>query len=94
MPSVNQTEAFGQVQVDAMMLGTPVITTNLPGVRVPVRETKMGIIISSEDSLKLARAIQEIVKNKSTYSNSTLVQHARKIFDINKTYEFYDTLLQ
>ena len=37
MTSVNATESFGLVQVEAMLCGTPVVATNMPGVRQPVR---------------------------------------------------------
>lgn len=93
LPSVNSTEAFGMVQVDAILLGTPVIASNLPGVRVPVQETKMGIITESKNSDELSTAINKIISNKSYYSNQTLTTNARNIFDIHHTYQFFDTLL-
>ncbi len=67
LPSVNSTEAFGMVQVEAMRQGIPVIASNLPGVRVPIRKTGMGIIIPIKDSHALARAIGEIWNNKKKY---------------------------
>lgn len=93
LPSINQTEAFGQVQVDAMLLGTPVISTDLPGVRVPIQETKMGKIVRKQDAMQLAQAIQEVYTNKSKFSNAQLVENAHKIFDIHTTYTFYENLL-
>ena len=39
LPSINQTEAFGMVQAEAIA-GTPVIAGNLPGVRIPIKLTK------------------------------------------------------
>jgi len=67
LPSINSTEAFGMVQVEAMMMGVPVVASDLPGVRVPVRRTKMGLIVPCRDARQLARAIKSIVKNKKNF---------------------------
>ena len=93
LPSINQTEAFGMVQAEAMLAGTPVVASNLPGVREPIRLTKMGKIVDPENSKQIGQAIIEILKNKSKYSNEALVKNAEKIFNIKKTYSFYDQLL-
>ena len=42
VPSLNSTEGFGLVQVEAMSCGTPVVATDLPGVRVPVKTSGCG----------------------------------------------------
>lgn len=93
LPSINQTEAFGMVQAEAMIAGTPVIASNLPGVRIPIRLTKMGLIIKPKNSEQIAKAILEIFKNKNKYSNKILINNAQKIFDIKKVYEFYENLI-
>lgn len=67
LPSVNSTEAFGMVQVEAMMMGVPVVATNLPGVRIPIAKTGMGITVPIKNSEKLAFAIAEILMNKKKY---------------------------
>ena len=38
MPSLNRTDSFGLVQIEAMINGKPVAASNLPGIRVPVEE--------------------------------------------------------
>ncbi len=57
LPSLNSTEAFGMVQVEAMRAGVPVIATDLRGVRVPIRLTSAGELIPAGDSGACARAI-------------------------------------
>lgn len=94
LPSINQTEAFGMVQAEAMLCGTPVIASNLPGVRVPIQLTKMGIITPPKDSNATAKAITTITNNRNQYTNKKLVSKAKSIFDIKKIYRFYDKILR
>jgi glycosyltransferase involved in cell wall biosynthesis len=64
VPSLNSTEAFGLVQIEAMMNGVPCATSNLPGVRQPVKIHQMGKIFEIGDSNGLANTILEIVSNQ------------------------------
>ena len=59
VPSLNSTEAFGLVQIEAMMKGVRCITSNLPGVRQPVKIHKMGAIFPIGDAGELAQRILE-----------------------------------
>lgn len=93
LPSVNQTEAFGMVQVEAMLAGTPVIASNLPGVRIPLQLTKMGILVKPENPNQITKAIFKILKNRIEYSNQKLIDQAQKNFDIKKVYKFYVDLI-
>jgi glycosyltransferase involved in cell wall biosynthesis len=67
VPSLNSTETFGLVQIEAMIQGTPSIASNLPGVRVPPRLTGMGEVIPIGDSDALAEAILKIVEDPEKY---------------------------
>lgn len=93
LPSLNKTEAFGMVQVEAMLQGTPVIASNLPGVRVPIQLTKMGILTTPYNSLEIKNAILEVISHKKKYSNKKLVENVKKIFNPEKTYkEIYNVI--
>lgn len=94
LPSVNSTEAFGMVQVEAMMMGVPAIASDLPGVRVPIRETGMGMVVPLRSSDHIAEAIIEINNNRNKYSSSPLIEKVRNTFDMEKTGMFYERLLK
>lgn len=64
LPSINSTESYGMVQVESMDCGTPVVSVDLPGVRIPVRDTGMGLIVPPKDSESISRAIIEILNRK------------------------------
>jgi glycosyltransferase involved in cell wall biosynthesis len=65
--SLNSTESFGLVQIEAMACGTPVIASSLPGVRQPVTMTGMGEIAPVGDHVALADAITRVLDNKQAY---------------------------
>ncbi|MFQ6101711.1 MAG: glycosyltransferase family 4 protein [Anaerolineae bacterium] len=67
VPSLNSTETFGLVQVEAMLCGTPSIASDLPGVRQPVLQTGMGEVVPVGDSAALAEAIINVVGDKEKY---------------------------
>lgn len=67
IPSVNTTESLGMVQLEAMLCETPVVVTDLPGVRMPVKETGMGVVVNVRDSKDLARGISNVILNKGTF---------------------------
>lgn len=59
-PSTNSFEAFGIVQLEAMSAGVPVVSSNLPGVRTIVAQTKFGELFPAGNSDSLVSAIWEI----------------------------------
>jgi glycosyltransferase involved in cell wall biosynthesis len=60
LPSVNSFEAFGIVQVEAMMTGVPAIASDLPGVRLPVQRTGFGVVVPPRDPAAIHRALLEL----------------------------------
>jgi glycosyltransferase involved in cell wall biosynthesis len=67
LPSLNATEAFGLVQIEAMMNGVPCVASNLPGVRRPVQMHGMGEVIPIGDSIALGEAVNRILANPAEY---------------------------
>jgi glycosyltransferase involved in cell wall biosynthesis len=60
---LNSTEAFGLVQIEAMMNGVPCVTSNLPGVRQPVLQHGMGEIFPIGDAQEMARKVLDVLEN-------------------------------
>lgn len=81
VPSINGTESFGIVQVEAMLVGVPVVSSDLVGVRVPIQKTGMGIVVPSKNAQKLGTAIAQVLKR--SYEKS-YVDRVKRIFDEKK----------
>jgi glycosyltransferase involved in cell wall biosynthesis len=64
---LNSTEAFGLVQVEAMMNGIPCVASDLPGVRRPVQMHAMGKVVPVGNPTALAEAILELTAEKGKY---------------------------
>ncbi len=70
VPSLNSTETFGLVQIEAMIQGTPTVASNLPGVRVPPKLTGMGEVVPIGDSGALADSMIRIFSTPNNYQGS------------------------
>jgi glycosyltransferase involved in cell wall biosynthesis len=60
LTSVNAFEAFGIVQVVAMMAGVPALVSDLPGVRTVVEETGFGAVVAPRDVDGLTAALARL----------------------------------
>lgn len=67
VPSLNSTEAFGLVQIEAMMNNVPCVASSLPGVRRPVQMTGMGKVVPIGDSDALSQALLAIFSEPAKY---------------------------
>ncbi|MCX7840418.1 MAG: glycosyltransferase family 4 protein [Anaerolineae bacterium] len=92
VPSINSTESFGLVQVEAMLSGCPVVASNLPGVREPVRVTGMGEIVPIKDARALADAIVRVLQNRAAYIRPRADIEA--MFALENTVRAYETLFE
>ena len=90
VPSLNSTEAFGLVQVEAMMNNIPCATSALPGVRRPVQMHEMGKIVPIGDSSALAQALLDILAEKQKYQCDTAA--LKRLYDPDRIAEQYENL--
>lgn len=57
-------EGFGNVIVEAMACGTPVISTNCPfGPDEIISSSELGMLVPTKNPTRLAEAIEELIKN-------------------------------
>ncbi len=81
LPSLNSTEAFGLVQIEAMMNGVPSIASDLPGVRQPVIIHEMGKVVPIGDSSALAAALLDVLSHPERYRRDPRLIRERYIPD-------------
>ncbi|WP_448595271.1 glycosyltransferase family 4 protein [Thermoflexus hugenholtzii] len=92
LPSWNATESFGLVQVEAMLCGTPVVASDLPGVRVPTQTTGMGLTFPPRDSRALAQAILRVLAERPAFCRPRewVAQH----YNTERTATAYEALFE
>lgn len=92
----SQTECFGLVQVEAMLCGTPVVASAIPGARVAVRETGMGLLVQPCDPQALATGIVTVLAHPARYRRTP--QQIRQVFSTERTVaqyaQVYSSLLE
>lgn len=90
VPSVNSTESFGLVQVEAMLCGTPVVASGLPGVREVVRTTGMGEVAPPGDPIALGDALRRVLEQRDHYRRPR--GEIERLYDISTTVDRYEEL--
>jgi len=88
----SRTDMLGLTQVEAMLNGTPVIASDIPGARVVVRETGFGKLFPMGDLGALAEAIGHVIQNLEQYRPAR--ESVRQIFSTDKSLSQYQTLLE
>lgn len=65
LPSVDRSEAFGLVLLEAMACSRPVVASNLPGVRSVFKNGEQGFLVKPGSITDLAEKILRVLRNKN-----------------------------
>lgn len=68
LPSIDRTEAFGLVLLEALACGTPVVASRLPGVRTLVDDGRTGYLATPGDPIDLAARLAQCLREHATLS--------------------------
>ena len=92
VPSLNSTEAFGLVQIEAMLNGVPCVASALPGVRMPVQMHHAGCVARIGDSASLAEGIIKVLSEPGEYRGD--IEAIRKAYDPDSVAAEYEKLFE
>ena len=92
VPSLNSTEAFGLVQIEAMLNGVPSVPSALPGVRQPVKLHGMGRVSQIGDSDSLAESILSVLDEAGKYRGD--IESIKKSYDPDSIAQEYEKLFE
>lgn len=76
LPSIDRTEAFGLVLLEAMACGTPVVASRLRGVQTLVEDGDSGYLVPAGNEAELAEKIATVIADRERMSG-----HARRLAD-------------
>ena len=88
----SRTDCFPSVQIEAMLSGTPVVATNIPGAREVVRVTGMGKLVTPRDPQALANGLIEALNNRKAFTKSRA--EIRAVFNTEQTLDEYEALFE
>lgn len=88
----SDTECFALVQVEAMRCGTPVVATDIPGAREPVRVTGMGELAPRGNPQAMGEAIVRVLANRDGYVKP--FAQIDRAFSLEETIDRYERHLR
>lgn len=93
-------EGLPKALLEAMAMGLPCVSTNVPGCRDVVQDGKSGILVPAKDSSALANAIASLINDTARRTTMGLAGRMRTMeeFDqsriVMKTFQLYSDTLQ
>ena len=84
----SDSECFALAQVEAMLCGTPVVATDIPGARVPVTVTGMGKLATKGDWRSIGAALVDVLDHPDQYRKPR--EFIETVFSFQETVNRYE----
>ena len=88
----SDSEGFAMAQVEAMLCGTPVVMTDIPGGRVAVTKTGMGKLAKRGDWKSIGETIIEVLDEPAEFTKPR--EYIADIFSFEKFINQYEAIFQ
>jgi glycosyltransferase involved in cell wall biosynthesis/SAM-dependent methyltransferase len=87
----SRTDMMALVQIEAMLSGTPVVASDIPGARVVVQETGYGQLAPARDDKALADTLIDAYQRRGELKPSR--NRVREVFNTGTTLDQYESIL-
>lgn len=87
----SRTDCFAAVQVEAMLSGTPVVATDIPGAREPVLLTEMGLLVGPRSPAALAAGIAKVLRDPAAMTRAR--SRIQTVFDPERSVAKYEAVI-
>lgn len=87
----SRTDNLPLVPLEAMLCGTPVVVSDIPGARMAVRWTGMGRLVTPRDPMALAEGIAEVLRDRTRFVRPAA--EIERILDAERSLDEYERAL-